>query len=147
MYDIVILFKSLRTRDIGLIGNLPVWKFINQSVFFFVKNSCLQTRIVDIDRRRGWRLSAHWTPRYHSIAAMFGGLRRWERDLNWAAMMLRGCRSFSYVGCFPTKDMQTAPLRSGHIYIKDAHSAESSETSYFRFLFPELWWILYSKFI
>ena len=42
------------------------------------------------------------------------------------------------------------PLRRGHIYMRDAHSAESSEKSisrFFRSLFFELWSILYSKFI
>ena len=34
-------------------------------------------------------------------------------------------------GFFPTKDMQTTPLRSGHLYMKDAHSAELNEKSYF----------------
>ena len=54
---------------------------------------------------------------------------------------------------FKTKDMQTphnhpysSPLRSSHIYIEDAHSAESNEKSYirfFRFLFFELWLIIF----
>ena len=39
-------------------------------------------------------------------------------------------------GFFPTKDMQTR-LRSGHICMKDAHSALSNEKSIFRFLFFE----------
>ena len=33
-------------------------------------------------------------------------------------------------------------LRSSHIYMKDAHSAESYEKSHFRFSFFELWLIL-----
>ena len=36
------------------------------------------------------------------------------------------------------------PLRSGHIYMKDAHSAESIEKSYFQFLVFELWWIAFT---
>ena len=42
------------------------------------------------------------------------------------------------------------PFRSGHIYMKDAHSAESNKKSIFRFflfLFVYLRTILYSKFI
>ena len=39
--------------------------------------------------------------------------------------------------------MQTpSPLRNDNICMKDAHSAESDEKSYFRFLFFELWLIL-----
>ena len=36
-------------------------------------------------------------------------------------------------GCFPTKDLQSRPLRSGHICMKDAHSTESNEKSSIRF--------------
>ena len=53
----------------------------------------------------------------------------------------------SSIGFFPTKDMQNpphTPLRSGHIYMKDAHSAESNEKSIFRFLFFELWLIVFT---
>ena len=41
-------------------------------------------------------------------------------------------------GLFYTKDMQTAPpFRSGHICMKDSHSAESNESSIFQFFrFP-----------
>ena len=39
----------------------------------------------------------------------------------------------------PSKDMQTPPLRSGHIFRKDALCAEMNEKSIFRFLFFELW--------
>ena len=35
-------------------------------------------------------------------------------------------------GFFPTKDMQTPSLRSGHLYMKDRECAESNEKSYFR---------------
>ena len=42
--------------------------------------------------------------------------------------------------------MQTppAPLRSGHIYMKDAHCAAPNEKSIFRFLFFELWPIVFT---
>ena len=59
-------------------------------------------------------------------------------------------------GFFSTKDMQTPSppthhfLTSDHLYMKDAHSAESNEISnfkFFRFLCIELWSILYTKFI
>ena len=47
--------------------------------------------------------------------------------------------------------MQTPPpLRSGHIYMKDTHCAETNEKLIFlflRFLFFELYSILYSKFL
>ena len=39
--------------------------------------------------------------------------------------------------------MQAVPLRSGPIYTKDAHSAVSIEKSIFRFLFYELWLIVF----
>ena len=42
------------------------------------------------------------------------------------------------------------PFTSGHIYMKDAHSAESNEKlciRFFRFLFFELYFISYSKII
>ena len=38
-------------------------------------------------------------------------------------------------------------LRSGPIFMEDAHIAESNEKSIFRFLFFELWSTLYSKFV
>ena len=48
-------------------------------------------------------------------------------------------------GFFPTNDMQApSPLRSGNICMKDAHSAESNEKSIFRFLFFELWLIVFT---
>ena len=50
------------------------------------------------------------------------------------------------IGFFPTKDVQTPPLRSGHSYMKDAECAESNEKSIFRFLFYELWSFLYANF-
>ena len=37
-------------------------------------------------------------------------------------------------GPVPSKDMQTWPLRSGHIYVKDAHYTEPNEKSIFLFL-------------
>ena len=40
--------------------------------------------------------------------------------------------------------MQTPSLRNGKIYMKDAHCAEKNETSIFRFLFFELWLIIYN---
>ena len=38
------------------------------------------------------------------------------------------------IGPVPIKDMQTPPLRNGHIYMKDAQCAETIEESTFRFL-------------
>ena len=39
-------------------------------------------------------------------------------------------------GCFPSQDIQTSPpLRSGTLFMKDAHSAESNEKSIIRFFF------------
>ena len=37
------------------------------------------------------------------------------------------------IGPVPTKDMQTLPLRSGHLCMKDAQCAETSEKRYSRF--------------
>ena len=38
------------------------------------------------------------------------------------------------MGRVPSKDMHTpAPIRSGHIYMKDAHSAEPNENTIFQF--------------
>ena len=52
------------------------------------------------------------------------------------------------MGTNPSKDMKTSPLiRSGEIYTKDAHNAESNEKWYFRFfrfLFFELWLIVFT---
>ena len=64
-----------------------------------------------------------------------------------------------YIAPVTSKDMHTPPpfLKSGHIYMKDAYhctylsckyahfwgSAESTEKSYFRFLFFELWLIVF----
>ena len=50
------------------------------------------------------------------------------------------------IGFFPSKVMQTfpPPFRSGHIYMKDAHSAKSNDKLVFRFLrfsFCESWLI------
>ena len=39
---------------------------------------------------------------------------------------------------------RTPPPQKGHIYVKDAHSAESNEKSIFRFLFFELWLIVFT---
>ena len=52
-----------------------------------------------------------------------------------------------YPGPVPCKDPSPPPLRSGHIHMKDAHSAESNEKSYFRyfrFLFFQLWLIVFT---
>ena len=53
-----------------------------------------------------------------------------------------------FTGPVPSKDMQTPPppLRSGHIYMEDAHSAASNEKSYFRFSFFELWLIVFKTY-
>ena len=50
---------------------------------------------------------------------------------------------------FLINDMQTPPppLRSDHINMKDAQCTETNEISIFRFVFYELWSILYSKFL
>ena len=59
---------------------------------------------------------------------------RWNAKENWALLV-------------PSKDMQTPPLRSGHIYMKDARNAASNEKScirFFRFLFFVLWLIAYT---
>ena len=42
------------------------------------------------------------------------------------------------------KTRALSQVRSGHIYMKDVHSAESNEKSYFRFLFFELWLIVFT---
>ena len=54
-------------------------------------------------------------------------------------------RTLRKFGFFPTKGMQTTPLplRIAPIFMKDAHSAESNEKSIFRFLFFELWLIVF----
>ena len=58
------------------------------------------------------------------------------------------------IGPVPSKDIQTlAPLNFAPIFMKDAHSAESNEKSFFRclqFLFFELWlhvFTIYPDFI
>ena len=51
------------------------------------------------------------------------------------------------MGLFPSKDMHTCPpLRSGHIWMKDAHNTESIEKLIFRFLFSKLWLIVFTLF-
>ena len=42
--------------------------------------------------------------------------------------------------------MQTPPLGSSDIYMKDTHCVEPNEKSIFRFLFSELWLILFTIF-
>ena len=42
----------------------------------------------------------------------------------------------------PSKDMQISPLIGDENFLKDAHSADSNENSYFRFLVFELWLIV-----
>ena len=49
-------------------------------------------------------------------------------------------------GFFPSKDMQTSPLRSGIIYMEDTHSVESNEKSIFPFLFYELCLIVFKMY-
>ena len=46
-----------------------------------------------------------------------------------------------FYGPVPRKHVQTpsSPLRSGHIYMRDAHSAESNEKSCFRFF---IFWVM-----
>ena len=55
---------------------------------------------------------------------------------------------WSYDGPVPSKDiLNPSPLSSGHIYMKDAHSSEFDEKSYFRsfrFLVFELWLIVFA---
>ena len=53
---------------------------------------------------------------------------------------------YTCIGLFLVNDMQTPPLRNGYIYMKDAQCTETNEKSIFRFLFFELWSILYSHF-
>ena len=47
------------------------------------------------------------------------------------------------IGPVPSKDMPTSSIRIAPISMKDAHSVESNEKSILRFLFFELWSILY----
>ena len=42
--------------------------------------------------------------------------------------------------------MQTPPLRSGRIYIKDTHCGEPNEKLIFQFLFFDLWLIVFTIF-
>ena len=41
------------------------------------------------------------------------------------------------------RECKSLPLRSGHIYLEDAPSAESNEKSYFFILFLQFWLILF----
>ena len=43
------------------------------------------------------------------------------------------------MGCFPTKDMQTTHLRSGHLDIKDAQCAETKDVLKKSYCVFELW--------
>ena len=45
----------------------------------------------------------------------------------------------------PIKDMQTS-LRSGYIYMEDAHCTETNENRIYQFLFFELWLIAFTIF-
>ena len=54
--------------------------------------------------------------------------------------------SYPYLGPVPGKYMQTPPLSFAPICMKHAHSAESKEKSIFRFLFFELWLIVFTFF-
>ena len=49
------------------------------------------------------------------------------------------------MGFFPTKDMQTPPLRSGHLCIKDAQYAQTKEKLYLRFFRYLVFELLASK--
>ena len=74
---------------------------------------------------------------------------RTQRNSVWCLYIFiqkKYLRCWIIYGLFLIKNMQTPPLRSGYIYMTNAHCVETNEKSILRYLFFELWLIIFQVF-